>query len=271
MPHPPLAIPAVGRGEEKGISATIAAYNKVGEDAAGRGIDTFVVITPHGPCFKDAVAIMDAPRLHGDMRRFRVPQTALDFDIDGALVKAIDEKAGAAFGTRNPLLRLNEATARRFGVAVERDWGALVPLWYATGRGGGAPASSPKIVHITYGGIPLPDLYKLGACIREACPSDNIAVIASGDLSHRLTRDGPYEYSPRGKDFDAAVVAIIKQGAFDDFLAMDGGLVEEAGQCGYRSFVMLAGMAGGGTAVKSQVLSYEGPFGVGYCVALGSF
>ena len=34
----------------------------------------------------------------------------------------------------------------------------------------------------------------------------NTVIIASGDLSHRLTEDGPYEYSPQGAKFDKELI-----------------------------------------------------------------
>jgi len=43
-------------------------------------------------------------------------------------------------------------------------------------------------------------------------------------------------------------------------------LVEEAGECGLRSFVIALGMLDG-NSFKSEIISYEGPFGVGYLVA----
>ena len=47
---------------------------------------------------------------------------------------------------------------------------------------------------------------------------------------------------------------------------MDSRLIERAGECGLRSIWIMAG-ALDGYNVKSEVYSYEGPFGVGYCVA----
>jgi len=49
-------------------------------------------------------------------------------------------------------------------------------------------------------------------------------------------------------------------------LDLDPNLIERAGECGLRSITILLG-ALQGLAVKPQVLSYEGPFGVGYMVA----
>lgn len=258
MPHPPLAVPSVGRGSEKGIAATIDAYRAVGRDAAARGIETFVVISPHAPTFRDAIALFDTDVLSGDMRQFRAPQEKLDFPVDRNLVKDIINR---------------EANAAAYRIKPEIDHGAFVPLYYATEelRRAGKPIS---IVLMGFSFQPLHTLFEAGRAIRRACEAaantDRIAIIASGDLSHHLTKDGPYPFNPKGAVFDALIVDIIKRGAFNEFIDIDEGLIEEAGQCGHRSFVMLAGMCEGKPA-SSKVLSYEGPFGVGYCVAMGEF
>ena len=49
-------------------------------------------------------------------------------------------------------------------------------------------------------------------------------------------------------------------------LNLDEDLIEHAGECGLRSIVILLG-ALQGLSVTPQILSYEGPFGVGYLVA----
>ena len=52
----------------------------------------------------------------------------------------------------------------------------------------------------------------------------------------------------------------------EGILNIDSGLLEEAGECGYRSILICLGMLDGDTVV-SEILSYEGPFGVGYLTA----
>jgi aromatic ring-opening dioxygenase LigB subunit len=58
----------------------------------------------------------------------------------------------------------------------------------------------------------------------------------------------------------------LAAGDFAGLLKLDEGLCEQAGECGLRSLVML-----GGTLeelhVSPELLSYEGPYGVGYAVA----
>jgi AmmeMemoRadiSam system protein A len=58
----------------------------------------------------------------------------------------------------------------------------------------------------------------------------------------------------------------MKTGNFLEFLKFDEDFCEAAAECGLRSFIIMAG-ALNGKKVKSELLSYEGPFGVGYAVA----
>jgi AmmeMemoRadiSam system protein A len=90
-------------------------------------------------------------------------------------------------------------------------------------------------------------------------------LIASGDLSHRLTPDAPYGFRPEGPTFDRLVIDALRARTWEQIEALDPDLVEEAGECGLRPLAILLG-AGRAAHLNSQVLSYEGPFGVGYPV-----
>ena len=61
-------------------------------------------------------------------------------------------------------------------------------------------------------------------------------------------------------------MAILDEFDLEALLALDNSLIERAGECGLRSIWIMAG-ALDGCEVKSEVLSYEGPFGVGYGIA----
>ena len=52
VPHPPLIIPAVGRGQERGIQATIDACKEVGRRVAALAPDTLVISTPHSIMYR---------------------------------------------------------------------------------------------------------------------------------------------------------------------------------------------------------------------------
>jgi len=66
--------------------------------------------------------------------------------------------------------------------------------------------------------------------------------------------------------FDRQVTESMARGDFSDFLTIDPALQEGAAECGLRAFQIMAG-ALDGRAVTPRLLSYEGPFGVGYAVA----
>ncbi|MFH0864306.1 MAG: AmmeMemoRadiSam system protein B [Candidatus Gottesmanbacteria bacterium] len=95
-----------------------------------------------------------------------------------------------------------------------------------------------------------------------------VAWIASGDMSHVLKEDGPYGFHPSGPKFDREFIERLKKKDIQGILNMDQKLIEKAGVCGLWSFCMLLGaLEESHTNWQPEILSYEGPFGVGYLVA----
>jgi len=97
-----------------------------------------------------------------------------------------------------------------------------------------------------------------------------VAIIASGDMSHVLKEDGPYGFNPDGPKFDKDLIESLKKKDIERILKLDE-LYPEAGECGLRSFCFLLGILeahskNSGQAWQPEILSYEGPFGVGYLV-----
>lgn len=259
MPHPPLIIPQVGKGQEKQIRKTIDSCESVGREIDKSGIDTIIVITPHGTVFRDAVALMEVETLKGDFGKFGAAQVSFDLKIDLSLTREIIKEAQKV---HIAAVALNRENAGAYDVSLELDHGAAVPLSFVKNL------NEFEIVHITYGMLSPIELYSFGMAIEKACQKTGTqtAVIASGDLSHRLTKDGPYPYSPYGASFDSRLMELLEQGDFKGLFNLDKAMIREAGECGLRSLYILAGTLDG-KAVKAEVLSYEGPFGVGYGVA----
>lgn len=111
--------------------------------------------------------------------------------------------------------------------------------------------------------------FERGKKIAAALPkNEQVAWIASGDMSHKLSKDGPYGLHPSGPEFDKKFIELLKSKDVAGILHLDERLVEEAGECGLRSFSMLLGALEASKINWSpEILSYEGPFGVGYLVA----
>jgi MEMO1 family protein len=147
--------------------------------------------------------------------------------------------------------------------AYALDHGVMVPMHFIAGRIAGLP-----VVPLTFSWLPLQTHFLFGKAVQASAKRLNrrLALIASGDLSHRLIPGAPAGYDPKGKEFDKQVVYSVSRLDCRTLIDLDPEFIEKAGECGLRSIVVLLG-ALDGLSVSSEILSYEGPFGVGYLVA----
>ena len=253
VPHPPIILPTVGRGEEKAVQSTIDAYHAAARQVADWSPEVLIVTSPHTVMYGDYFHISPGKAAAGDMSAFRAPETRLSVDYDIDLRNEIIRQAEAAdlpagtLGAKDPSL----------------DHGTFLPLYFLQEAGVRCP-----ILRIGLSGLSPLEHYRLGECIAKAVNTLNrrAVFIASGDLSHKLKPDGPYGFVPEGPIFDKRVTEAMDAGDFLQFLTMDAGLCDRAAECGLRSFQIMAG-ALDGLAVRPRLLSYEGTFGVGYGVA----
>ncbi len=148
--------------------------------------------------------------------------------------------------------------------APHPDWGFNVPLHFL------AKDFKGKIETVLTG-MESPEFYfEEGKKLYKKFKIENlklkIAVVASGDLSHCLKEDGPYGFHPDGPKFDKDLIEALKKKDVEKILKLDD-LYPEAGECGLRSFCFLLGiLEESGINYWPEILSYEGPFGVGYLV-----
>lgn len=258
-PHPPIVMSEVGKGSEEDAEKTIQALNEMADMIKAQSPTTIIVITPHGPVFQDAIAIGYEEVLKGNMRRFGSYE--LDFEKQNNL-KLVKDIIARADSEGIYCLKLDGASAASYRIDKSIDHGVQVPLYFVDKK-----YKDYKLVHITYAMLTYEDLYKFGMIVRDAVEAsdENAVVIASGDLSHRLSDSGPYEYDPAGPEFDNQIIEILKAAEFEKIAEMDRSMVRSAGECGLRSIEVMAGTLDG-HEVDAKLLSYEGPFGVGYGV-----
>jgi MEMO1 family protein len=259
MPHPPIIVPGVNRGPHL-ASRTVQAMNRLADDFAAIRPETVIVISPHAPMFSDYLFFYDAPVLKGDLSRFGAPEARLSLPEDSELSREITElleSKGVQGG------KLTEAQMRRHQIEQDLDHGVVVPLYFLAQAYSGA-----RMVAISSSNLPLPTLYQVGGLLREAAMrlKRRVVIIASGDQSHKVNDESPYGSTPEGSQYDNQVVQSLKNSDLVQLLSISSQVRQRAAECGYRSLVMLSG-AFAGQAVKSEVLSYEAPYGIGYCVA----
>lgn len=259
-PHPPIMVPAVGGKKSEIVINSRQAMLELGRRLKESGAQSMVFISPHGPVFRDGIAINMVPALKGDLGRFGTPEVSFNMESDLKLATDIGIHARNGGITT---IGMDEKDAGKYKVSLDLDHGFTVPLHFLSESGVNLP-----MVAIYMGLLPLEQLYAFGMAIRQAADQSGkkVAVIASGDLSHRLISDAPAGYDPKGEEFDREMVRLLGLADVSGFLNLDPDLVERAGECGLRPIIMMLG-ALDGYAVESDVLSYEGPFGVGYAVA----
>ncbi len=252
VPHPPLIIPEIGKGDEEKVNKTIESYHEIARRIGELQPDTIILTTPHSIMYSDYFHISPGEGATGNFGRFGAPQISFQVNYDEDFVEALEDCA-----ERN---QLEAGTLGEKDGAL--DHGTMVPLYFINQY-----LKDYKLVRIGLSGLDLTDHYRLGKYIMKTSDKleRKIVFVASGDLSHKLKEDGPYGFAKEGVQFDREVTEAMKEGDFLKLLEISPDLCEAAAECGLRSFLIMAG-ALSGKAVDSKLLSYEGNFGVGYAV-----
>ena len=274
VPHPPMIVPAVGRGGEAQIRETTAAYEQAAEEIAALQPDTIIITSPHSIMYADYFHISPGKGAAGSFAEFGAPQVSFDEKYDEELVQAICDLADR---TGFPAGTLGERNK-------QLDHGTMVPLWfirqaYDRLQGAGPEEEEAgqdsagqskagqdfRLVRIGLSGLPLTDHYRMGQLLRKAVfdTGRRAVLIASGDLSHKLQDYGPYGFAEEGPAYDERVMDVCGRAAFGELLDFEEDFCEKAAECGHRSFVIMAG-AFDGQAVHAQRLVHQDVTGVGY-------
>lgn len=252
MPHAPILIPGVGKDHLAQVKRTVWAMAKVAMHAVAAHPQTLLVISPHSPRRAGAFGIWQTPRLRGSMDQFGSSDDNIDLPLDRVFANALEQEA-ATRGVR---------TWRIPGQSL--DHGAFVPLSYLVSAGWSGPTvvvSPPDAEDASldeFGQTIAATAQALGKCV---------AVIASGDMSHRLSPDAPGGYDPAGSQFDHAFIAVLRRGTPGEIRQIDPALQDAAGEDAVAS-TRIALASAGYSSSGHDVLSYERPFGVGYGVAI---
>jgi AmmeMemoRadiSam system protein A len=254
-PHPPIMVAEVGGPDAAATDASARALMRARAVLDEFAPDVVVVMSPHAAGFQDAFAISVADRARGDLSQFNAPSTSMDASVDRELAAAIFERANAA--------RLPAVARDTSDGMVPLDHGVLVPLSFLD------PSGAYPLVVLSLSYLPYKKHHRLGNVVRDAAAAlgRRVAFVASGDCSHRLTHRAPAGFAPRAHLFDERLVELLSAGDFARLARIDSRLVEEAGECGLRSFITLGGFLEGSGA-SPRLLAYEGPWGVGYLTAV---
>jgi MEMO1 family protein len=250
-PHPPIMVPEVGRESIVNVRGSIDAMAEMTRRIISSGAETVVLISPHAPLESQSFVAYQSPLLRADFANFRAPKVHFEVSLDRQL---LDEIRSVAATENYDVVSID---------GQQLDHGTTVPLYFLRHNGWNG-----SIVALGYSFLSNEDHLRFGSCIGKAIKEvgRSVAIVASGDLSHRLTPGAPAGFNPTAYIFDDEVVDALRTNSPERIVRIDQDLRRLAGECGYRSMLVAIG-ATRELPLACEVLHYEAPFGVGYLVA----
>lgn len=250
LPHSPLLIPEIGRANFDFLAKTTAAYEQIGERLKTNGVDTVIIISPHGPAQEDTFILNIAPEMAIDFKDFGFipPKTVLSGDayLADQIKNALRSEFSLQLISENLL-----------------DHGSAIPLYLLKKY----LPNAKILVVLPASGLSLEKQFAFGRKLEEVImrSDKNIALIVSGDLSHRLKKKSPGGYSPKGAKFDNKLIEYLSDAASagENIIKMDAKLVSGAGECGLKPIVIALGVLDQ-NKWQPEILAYQTDFGIGY-------
>ncbi len=249
LPPSPLLVPEIGKQNFNLLQKTVQAYQAVGDILKAEEVEIIVIISPHGPGQANNVSFNISPALNLSFQEFGYLATIKTFE---PALRLADEIKNQMVHEHNVRLVARE----------HLDYGSAIPLHLLSNELKNLkilplfPAEKKdRNYHFQFG-------QELGALLRAR--PEKIAVIAAGDLSHRLKKTSPGGYSPKGTRFDNRLVEYLNdsENGRDKIMAIDEKIAEEAMEGGLKQLALLLGILGDGC--QPQILAYQNDFGVGY-------
>lgn len=250
MPHPPESIPGIGNTDDfKAIEKTLQSFDELRKGIEKAVPDTIIIISPHAHLEPYAFSINSADSLRGSFDKFGLDEVH-EYENNFVFTNKL-----AFAGLMNDLpTRLHESFL---------DHGAMIPLYHLLKN------IRPKVVHLSFSLMGYDQQYYYGELIRGLINrglGGRVAVIASADLSHKLTPSSPAGFSPAAQKFDRDILHFLGANDEASILGLQPDALAEAAECGVRSIVILLGILHG-NKYNFNLLSYEYPFGIGYMTA----
>jgi len=248
VPHSPLLIPTIGKEHQAKLQKTLDAYKEIEQALYLAKPETLVIIAPHGARYPDAFSANIAGSYTGTLKSFGDFSTTVTAKSDYMLIDHTHRK-----------LR-EENIPFTLTSSEELDYGYTVPILLLTPH-----LQNWKLFPISPAMMDGKAHYEFGRQLKRVLHKEQrrVAVIASADLSHKLSAESPGGATKEGPLFDKA----IQEGAISKdpspLLTLPIEIIENSGQCGYRPITTLLGTLDN-MNVTGKMLSYEAPFGVGY-------
>lgn len=254
LPHSPLLIPAIGKDNAARLTATADALRDVGLELGRTEPDTVVVVTSHAEVPSSIIAFNLRPTYRLDLEAFGEYGTRVAVTGDPLLGYRLKQR----FDAERPTIPIAVTSRERL------DYGVAIPLLTLYPNG-----VRPAVLPVGNSLGTTVQSFEIGGRLRTVLLQDQrrVAIIASANLSHRLSEDSPAGYSTQAKAFDARVLRAITQKNPMALVRFRRETLDDVRECGLGPLLLLHGLLGS-MRYDPEILSYEHPFGIGYATAL---
>lgn len=248
-PHSPLLLATVGKEHTTRLQATLEAFLLLEQHLYAAKPDTILIITPHGPKNTAAYVINFAPRFFAHFEEFSDLITKADYAGDNELSYRLKER----LETRLPL---------QLTTVELLDYGTSIPLQFLASR-----LKTAGIVPIATAAFDYAAHREFGRSLREEILETNkrIAVIASMEFASKLSTQSPAGYHAGAKKFDQKLLDLIRNRDIDSLVATKADYAQRVGAVDLPALITLMGILEE-RSYAAEILSYEGPFGIGHAV-----
>ncbi len=264
MPHGFPVIPAMDNGVAD-VQDIRSAMERVGSEFADVGVDTIVLVGPHGTRVDGAMALVRTGRAAGIIHHdSKVVEMNVPIDVG-----FVDEIAQSASDDDIPVATVGFGGNRLEQSVAPMDWGAMGPLWFLGHNqdrsGYGHPLApdpdgeeGPPVVLIT----PSRHLdhktqiefgRSLGRVFQDSYR--RVGFVASCDWSHVHAQSGPYGANPIAEQMDETIQIAIRANDLPSLQHLPAEDIEAAAIDGLRQCLILAGVQDR-VPLRSELLSY---------------
>ncbi|MCL6596721.1 MAG: extradiol ring-cleavage dioxygenase [Firmicutes bacterium] len=252
-PHGSECVESLGAPARSRAAATREAMGRLAAQARSAAVETWLVVTPHAVRVEGAMAISDTERAEGRVEAAGPEGRPLAWEaaVDRGLARTLAERARAR-GVTTALVGYGASSGP--GSVYPMDWGAIIPLSHLAGEGARVVLAVPSRA------LAWEDMVRFGEAAAEAAAASGVRVglVASADLAHAHSADGPYGYDEAAAVYDHAVREAVEAGDLLRLLAIDPHLVAAARPEGQWQILVLAG-ALARRPMRPVLLSYEVP------------
>jgi len=249
-PHGGVSIASLGNPAAARAEGTRQAMADLRSRAREAGVDTWVVLGPHGLWVDGHMAVSDGEHAISHIQPEGKGGEPFSFSapVERDLARTITA-AGNRAGVPSILVGHGDGN-------YPMDWSGSIPLAFL-----GAGEGGSRVVQV----VPCADLgfdamVAYGEAlypVLDAHPG-RVGLVASSDLGHGHDAAGPYGYTPASEAYDRQVVEAVGAGDILRLRALDPAFVHEALVDGQWQILILAGVLQRWTR-RTELLCYEVP------------